>query len=73
MRTTLQIDDDVLRTAKALAAERGESLGKVISDLVRQALRPPTSTRYERTVPVFEVREDAPLFGPDDVQKGLDD
>lgn len=40
MRTTLTIDDDVLSAAKALAAQRNETIGGVISDLARQALRP---------------------------------
>jgi hypothetical protein len=41
MRTTVDLDEDVLRTSKALARERGESLGRVISDLVRKGLKPP--------------------------------
>lgn len=42
MRTTLAIDDDVLVAAKALAERQRTSLGTVISDLARQALRRPT-------------------------------
>jgi hypothetical protein len=42
MRTTLQLDDDVLVAARVLARERRLSIGAVISDLVRQALKPPT-------------------------------
>ncbi len=38
MRTTLEIDDDVLAAAKELAAGRKTTAGKVISDLVRKAL-----------------------------------
>jgi hypothetical protein len=38
MRTTLDIDDDVLAAAKHRAAEERTTAGKVISDLVRQAL-----------------------------------
>jgi hypothetical protein len=38
MRTTLDIDDDVLRAAKELAAAQKSTAGQVISDLVRQAL-----------------------------------
>jgi Arc/MetJ family transcription regulator len=38
MRTTLDIDDDVLSAAKQRAAEEKTTAGKVISDLVRQAL-----------------------------------
>jgi hypothetical protein len=36
MRTTLDIDDDVLQTAKELAAKEKRSTGAVISDLARR-------------------------------------
>lgn len=39
MRTTLDIDDDVLRAAKALAEARKSSAGKVISELARLGLQ----------------------------------
>jgi hypothetical protein len=38
MRTTLDIDDDVRRAAKTIAAQRNISAGAVISELVREAL-----------------------------------
>jgi hypothetical protein len=38
VRTTLDIDDDVLSAAKELAAAENKTAGKVISDLVRKAL-----------------------------------
>ena len=38
MRTTVDIDDDVLSAAKALAMRQGRSLGLVVSELVRRAL-----------------------------------
>ena len=38
MRTTLQLDDDVLAAARVLARQRRRSVGAVISDLARQAL-----------------------------------
>jgi hypothetical protein len=38
MRTTLDIDDDVLLAAKELATARKTTAGQVISDLARQAL-----------------------------------
>jgi hypothetical protein len=38
MRTTLEIEDDVLIAAKELARRGGTTAGRVISDLVRQAL-----------------------------------
>ncbi len=39
MRTTLNIDEDVLRTAKEMAAKEKRSAGAVISDLARKGFR----------------------------------
>jgi hypothetical protein len=48
MRTTLDLDDDVLAAAKELAAAQKTTAGRVISDLARKALttppEPPAST-----------------------------
>lgn len=41
MRTTLDIDDDILQAAKEIAASRRSTTGKVISDLARRGLLPP--------------------------------
>jgi hypothetical protein len=41
MRTTLDIDDDVLAAAKERAAGQKTTTGKVISDLARRALTQP--------------------------------
>ena len=38
MRTTIDIDDDVLQAAKELGRRRRETAGKVISYLARKAL-----------------------------------
>lgn len=43
MRTTLDIDADVLSAAKELARQRDISVGKVVSDLLRQTLTGNTS------------------------------
>ena len=59
MRTTLTLDDDVLSAAKALAAERNETIGDVISGLARQALSPPPPPAATRNgVPLLPVRAD---------------
>ena len=42
MRTTLDIDDDVLAVAKELAKAEGKSMGTVLSGLARRALTTPT-------------------------------
>ena len=41
MRTTLDIDDDILAAAKELAHAEGKTAGKVLSDLARRALTSP--------------------------------
>ena len=38
MRTTLDIDDDVLQAAKDLARRKKKTAGAIISELARQAL-----------------------------------
>ena len=40
MRTTLDIDADVLQAAKEIAASEGKSTGKVLSELARRGLAP---------------------------------
>lgn len=49
MRTTLEIDDDVLRAAREHAAREGKSLGAVISALAREALRRPPVAQSRRS------------------------
>ncbi|MGD0777513.1 MAG: CopG family transcriptional regulator [Candidatus Solibacter sp.] len=38
MRTTLELDDDLLTTARQLARQRGVTLGQFISELARRSL-----------------------------------
>jgi hypothetical protein len=54
MRTTVDVDDDVLQAARELAANRRRTIGKVLSDLAREALEP----RGRRV-----VRNGVPLLG----------
>jgi hypothetical protein len=54
MRTTLDLDEDVLGAAKQLAAQQGITAGKVISDLVRRALTPQKTPKIRNGVPLFE-------------------
>lgn len=44
MRTTLDIDDDVLRASKDIAKRENKTAGMVISELVRRALTTPVGT-----------------------------
>jgi hypothetical protein len=40
MRTTLELDDDLLAVAKQLAQQQGSTVGQVILKLARQCLMP---------------------------------
>lgn len=57
MRTTLQIDDQLMRAAKKLAAETGRTLASVVEDALRRALAGgdrPTKHRPSK-LPVFSM------------------
>jgi hypothetical protein len=56
MRTTLDIDEDVLQAAKELAEVRGSTAGKVLSELARKALAPAGRTRLRNGVPLLDRR-----------------
>ncbi len=56
MRTTLDIDDDVLQAAKELASARRSTAGKIVSELVRKALTPDPSSRVRNGVPLLPRR-----------------
>ncbi|MFN0316426.1 MAG: CopG family transcriptional regulator [Burkholderiales bacterium] len=56
MRTTLAIDDDVLAAVKGLAARQKKTVGQVISELVRQSLRPEAASgKLRNGVPLLPV------------------
>lgn len=60
MRTTLSLDDDVLRLVKRYAASRSLALGKAVSELVRRALTVPLPTRSINGVLVFDLPSESP-------------
>ena len=56
MRTTIDIDDDVLTIVKDIARAQKKTAGEVISELTRQALRGP-QTAAPVDVSKLEVRD----------------
>ena len=60
MRTTLDIEDDVLQAAKELARRDGRTAGEVVSELARRGLAsatpPEARSRIRRGVPVLASR-----------------
>jgi hypothetical protein len=55
MRTTIDLDPDILQVAKALARDRDQSIGRVLSDLARRGLTVPAN-------PAVKVRNGIPLL-----------
>lgn len=58
MRTTLAIDDDVLSAARKLADQQRRSVGDIISDLARQALRKPAAGGERNGIPLLSRKSD---------------
>jgi len=57
MRTTLDIDDDILQAAKEIAAAEGRTAGKVLSELARKGLTPVRQkVRVRNGVPLLPPR-----------------
>lgn len=54
VRTTLDLDEDVLQAAKELAAMKGTSAGKVLSELARRGL--------QREAPEAPLRNGVPVM-----------
>jgi hypothetical protein len=60
MRTTLDLELDVLQAAKEIGAARGISVGQVISELVRKALASPRPAKVRNGVPLFSRKAGSP-------------
>lgn len=69
MRTTLTLDDDILKLAARQAKLRGVSLGKAVSDLLRKGLNASTPARDKDGVVVFDLPADSPKVTTDDVRR----
>jgi hypothetical protein len=56
MRTTLDIEDDILQAVKEIASCRGTTAGSVLSELARKALEPAEPTALRNGVPLLPRR-----------------
>lgn len=57
MRTTIDIDDDLLTAIKEIAAAEGSTMGLVLSRLVRKGLEPPPRK--------YKIRNGVPVIPAD--------
>jgi hypothetical protein len=72
VRTTLNLDDDVVYAARELAAEEGRSLGSVLSELARRGLTP-ARVEADGDLPTIRVPAGAPPITPQMVRRALDE
>jgi hypothetical protein len=72
MRTTLEIDDNLLAIARVRAREKGISIGAAVSEIMRRGLEVPR-TRSKRGFPVFQLPPGAPIITDEIVARYRDD
>jgi len=60
MRTTLEIEDDLVRLAKELAEQQKISMGEVVSQMMRKSLQKSSPARTRNGVPLIVRRPGAP-------------
>jgi hypothetical protein len=69
MRITLDIDEDLVLAVKKLAHERNQSIGHVVSELLREALTQGGTAGSRNGVPLFPLRPDAGIVTPELVNR----
>lgn len=72
MRTTLNLDEDVLDLAKSLAEARKISIGEAVSYLARRGAMHRALLRVRNGFHVFSLEQPTPAFGPDEVRTALE-
>jgi predicted DNA-binding ribbon-helix-helix protein len=78
MRTTLNLDPQLLSTAKRLAEARSVALGDIISELAKKGLEAQSEAHNQRSAkrksgfPVFKPPKGATMIGLDDVKQDED-
>jgi hypothetical protein len=78
MRTTLNLDPQLLSTAKRLAAARSVALGDIISELANKGLEAQNQAQSQRSAnrksgfPVFKSSKGTAMIGLTDVKQDED-
>lgn len=74
MRTTLDIDDELLLTVKQIARQRKMTAGRIVSSLLRESLQPKVfEVRRRNGVPVLPRRANAPVVTTELVNRLLNE
>jgi hypothetical protein len=69
MRTTVNLDDDLLEIAKRRAEMRGLSLSRILSDLVRRGLNAPTRAEERDGLVIFRLPDDSPVVTTEQIRR----
>lgn len=62
MRTTLNLDEDVLQMIRDYSEARSLAMGKAASELLRKGFHSPTPTRLVNGIVVFDLPSDEPTI-----------
>jgi hypothetical protein len=74
VRTTLDIDDELLLTVKQIAEQRKTTAGSVVSALLRESLQPkPFELEYRNGVPTLPRRPNGPVVTAELVNRLLNE
>lgn len=74
VRTTVNLDDDVVEAARSIAASEHRSLGEVLSELVRRGLAPRQGAyAVQDGFPVFSVDPGAGAITSEMVRAALEE
>lgn len=72
MKTTLNLEDGLIRRAKEIAAQRGTTLTRIVEDALRDALREDrVASDFDLTIPTVRGRS-APSIDPADRERLYD-
>lgn len=73
MRTTINLDDDVVPAVKQYAESRAVSIGRAVSDLVRKGINATLPIRMVNGIPVFVLPSGSPKVTSQQVRELLDE
>ena len=73
MRTTVDLDEDILRVAKDIARDSDQTIGRVLSDLARRGLKPPaTKLKTRNGIPLLMPKPGAKVITSEHVKELLE-
>lgn len=73
VRTTLDIDEDVLQAVKERAAMQKKTAGQLVSEMMREALCPPATYTIRNGVPVLHRKPGSRIITNADVKRWMDE